>query len=86
MLLRKQTSYNQTFHVRMKFKPTARGYEAGVVLWWSQFSYAAMGVEAVEDENGNVVAKTVRRGPNGKLDGFQVSTTANMRQHPSWHF
>ncbi|KAI1879924.1 hypothetical protein JX265_001545 [Neoarthrinium moseri] len=44
MLLRKQTSYHETFHATMYFDPTQTGYEAGMVLWWSQFSFATIGV------------------------------------------
>ncbi|KPM34161.1 hypothetical protein AK830_g12407 [Neonectria ditissima] len=67
MLLRKQTSYSQRFSAKMDFNPTARGYEAGVVVWWNQFSYAAVGVVASEDAAGNIVRKAVFREP-GKRD------------------
>jgi hypothetical protein len=73
MLLRKQTSYNQVFRAKMEFKPTVRGYEAGVVLWWSQHSYASLGVVASERDDGKIETKISYQGAAGKAGEFKVS-------------
>lgn len=73
MFLRKQTSYNQTFKATMEFKPTVRGYEAGVVLWWSQYSYASIGVMASQNNNGEIEPKVIYKGATGKASEFEVS-------------
>ena len=75
MLLRKQTSYNQTFSATMEFNPTVRGYEAGIVLWWSQYSYAAVGIAAHQDENGNIVPRLTFREPSGEAGNVKVRFT-----------
>ncbi|KAH6886378.1 glycosyl hydrolase [Thelonectria olida] len=68
MLLRKQTSYSQTFYVTMEFNPRKVGYEAGVVVWWSQYSYAAIGVLVVEEEGGKLRRKAMIREPGRPKD------------------
>jgi hypothetical protein len=73
MLLRKQTSYNQIFRAKMEFKPTVRGYEAGVVLWWSQYSYASLGVVASQCDEGRLESKISYKGTIGKAGEFTVS-------------
>ncbi|KAF4343499.1 xylosidase arabinosidase [Fusarium beomiforme] len=75
MLLRKQTSYNQVFKAKMEFKPTVRGYEAGVVLWWSQYSYASLGVVASEDHDGEAQSRISYKGTTGKAGKFKASET-----------
>ncbi|KAI1056506.1 hypothetical protein LB507_002278 [Fusarium sp. FIESC RH6] len=75
MLLRKQTSYNQIFRAKMEFKLTVRGYEAGVVLWWSQYSYASFGTVATLGDNGKLVPKISYKGTTGKAGEFKTSTT-----------
>ncbi|KAF5251619.1 hypothetical protein FANTH_3229 [Fusarium anthophilum] len=75
MLLRKQTSYNQVFKTKMEFKPTVRGYEAGVVLWWSQHSYAALGVVTSENYKGKVEAMISYKGASGEADKLKTSET-----------
>lgn len=78
MLLRKQTSYNQIFRAKMEFNPTVRGYEAGVVLWWSQYSYASLGVVASQRDDGKLESKISYKGAPGRAGEFTVSpiTTA----------
>lgn len=73
MLLRKQTSYNQIFRAKMEFKPTVRGYEAGVVLWWSQYSYASLGVVASQCDDGKLESKISYKGATGRAGEFIVS-------------
>ncbi|KAF4466299.1 xylosidase arabinosidase [Fusarium albosuccineum] len=71
MILRKQTAYNMTFRATMQFKPTVRGYEAGTVLWWSQYSYATLGVMADLDRDGAIKSRIVSRTPEGKAGDFK---------------
>lgn len=47
MLLRKQTAFQQRFQAVLDFQPSKEGYEAGIVLWWSLFSYASIGITVV---------------------------------------
>lgn len=74
MLLRKQTSWTQeTFRVAMNFTPRKAGYEAGIVLWWNQFSYATMGITFGGD-GGTVDCRTVvTRQPEGQPGEMKVS-------------
>jgi hypothetical protein len=65
MLLRKQTSLNETFHTRMEFDPQQPGYEAGITVWWSQYSYATIGITLVELPDGKRVRTVVFRQPSG---------------------
>ncbi|KAK2597093.1 hypothetical protein N8I77_012961 [Diaporthe amygdali] len=63
MLLRKQTSFYQTFGVTMEFNPLQADCEAGLVLWWNQFSYAAIGVTL---ERRFRKACVITRSPKGR--------------------
>ncbi|PSR87392.1 beta-xylosidase [Coniella lustricola] len=75
MLLRKQTSYTQTFETKLSFGPSRPGYEAGLVLWWNLFSYATVGLTLVELPGGEQVQTVVRRSRVGKEESpRQVST------------
>ncbi|KAI5460362.1 glycosyl hydrolase [Mariannaea sp. PMI_226] len=78
MLLRKQTSYNQTFHATMEFSPRKAGYEAGVVIWWNQYSYAAIGIVAVT-EDGKVRRKAIIRKPK---QGNEIGTETSSGDQP----
>jgi hypothetical protein len=44
MLLRKQTALSQHFGAEMDFLPSKAGYEAGIVVWWSMYSFASAGI------------------------------------------
>lgn len=72
MVLRKQTSYFQTFEVSMEFSSRRVGCEAGLVLWWSQFSYATIGIRIggtlSDSERPHVVSRT----PKGRPGEFHV--------------
>lgn len=61
MLLRKQTSYNETFQAKMQFNPRKHGYEAGITLWWSQFSHATIGITLVELYDGQSEKRAILR-------------------------
>lgn len=71
MLLRKQSSYNETFSVKLNFKPSRVGYEAGVTLWWNQYSHAAIGLTVVGEE-GEEKTTVVIREPTGRNGEIKV--------------
>ncbi|KAH9892958.1 glycoside hydrolase family 43 protein [Xylariomycetidae sp. FL2044] len=73
MLLRKQSSYAETFSAKMQFSPSRPGYEAGVILWWSQYSFATVGITAYELPDGDLVQTVVSRVPTGDA-GFLKTT------------
>lgn len=72
MLLRKQTAYHQTFTANLSFAPSRVGYEAGIVLWWNQFSYATVGVTLGELSGGTTATTIVRRSPMGQAGVINV--------------
>lgn len=73
MLLRKQTSYNESFRAEMIFKPSRAGYESGITVWWSQYSYATIGIAAVREDDGSLAVPTiVTREPTGKVSELKV--------------
>lgn len=72
MLLRKQTSYNESFQAKMIFNPRKPGYEAGLVLWWSQFSYSTIGVSNMRDQQGSPQAVISCRSPAGRAGDLNV--------------
>ncbi|KAI1358734.1 glycoside hydrolase family 43 protein [Xylaria arbuscula] len=65
MLLRKQSSYAETFQAKLQFNPRKQSYEAGVVLWWSQFSYVTCGL-ILHERLGEQILTIVSRTPTGK--------------------
>lgn len=73
MLLRKQTSYSESFHVKLNFNPRKPGYEAGLVLWWSQFSYATVGITTVDLPGGEKARTVICRLPTGQAGVMIVS-------------
>lgn len=72
MLLRKQTEYHESFHAVLNFTPTKLGYEAGIVVYWSPFSYATIGIRAVEIR-GETIPTIVFRKPQGRAGAFSDS-------------
>jgi beta-xylosidase len=66
MLLRKQSSYTESFEVKMQFSPRKAGYEAGIVVWWNQYLYAAYGLTLRESSNGKQTLMMASRAPTGK--------------------
>lgn len=64
LLLRKQESYYDEFCAEMDFRPSHKGYEAGVTVWWNMFSYASIGVTAA-DVDSRIVRTVVCRHPTG---------------------
>ncbi|KAG8163352.1 hypothetical protein KVR01_006649 [Diaporthe batatas] len=75
MLLRKQTSYWQTFEATMEFASQQVGSEAGLVLWWSQFSYATIGIRIGGILSNSKVPHVVSRTPKGKPGKSTVRLT-----------
>ncbi len=74
MLLRKQTSYTgELFRVKMIFNPSKPGYEAGVVLWWNQFSYATVGLTAAVEPGADYKKTVMVRTPTGRPGEMKVS-------------
>ncbi|KAJ4352094.1 uncharacterized protein N0V89_007440 [Didymosphaeria variabile] len=71
MLLRKQTEYCESFHATLDFEPTILGYEAGIVAYWSPFSYATIGVGTVQ-HGDNYFRTIVCRKPEGQAGAFKV--------------
>lgn len=72
MLLRKQESYHDEFCADMEFRPSKKGYEAGVTVWWSMYSHASIGITAV-GISGKLVKTVVCRKPtgqSGKMETF----------------
>ncbi|KAF6798228.1 Non-reducing end alpha-L-arabinofuranosidase BoGH43B 2 [Colletotrichum sojae] len=72
MLLRKQTSYDETFQATMHFSPSRAGYESGIVVWWSQYSYATIGIAGVQQDDGTVIPTVITREPTGKVNELEV--------------
>ncbi|KAF1960916.1 Arabinanase/levansucrase/invertase [Byssothecium circinans] len=79
LLLRKQEEYAESFHATLDFGPTRVGYEAGVCVWWDEFSFAAIGVAGVADAGadaeGAVVRRVVWRKPTGSAGKSEVTST-----------
>ncbi|KAK6204208.1 hypothetical protein LQW54_008327 [Pestalotiopsis sp. IQ-011] len=74
MLLRKQSSYTETFHAKLQFRPDQTGYEAGVVLWWSQYSYASIGITLLQLTSGDRVRTVACCEPTGEAGVLHRST------------
>jgi beta-xylosidase len=72
LLLRKQTEYCESFHATLNFEHSKVGYEAGIIVYWSPFSYATIGIRAVE-MNGHPYATIVCRQPQGRAGVFKDS-------------
>lgn len=74
MLLRKQSSYSETFHAKLRFRPTQTGYEAGAVLWWSQYSYASIGITLLRRPDGQQERTVIYRAPTGRAGKLKEYT------------
>lgn len=64
LLLRKQESFNDRFSATLEFKPSRKGYEAGISVWWSMYSFASIGVACVL-HSGDILPTVVCRQPTG---------------------
>lgn len=72
MLLRKQASYTESFEAKMQFNPRKAGYEAGIVVWWSQYSYATYGLTLRGRLDGEQVLAMASRVPTGRAGEITV--------------
>ncbi|KAI0976859.1 glycoside hydrolase family 43 protein [Xylaria arbuscula] len=79
MLLLKQSSYTESFEAKLQFDPRKPGCEAGIVLWWSQFSYATYGLTRRNRSNGEEVLVMASRVPTGKAGEKTVRNTAELK-------
>jgi len=60
VILRKQTSYTETFEVELEFSPTSNLTEAGITIFQNDFLHGEIGITA--DEGGKVIlARTIIR-------------------------
>lgn len=75
MLLRKQQSYHEKFSVELEFQPRRRGYEAGIVVWWSMYSFASIGISAMEvevDGQKELRRTVIAKRPTGETGRVEV--------------
>ncbi|GAW25769.1 putative xylosidase arabinosidase [Rosellinia necatrix] len=80
MLLRKQSSYAESFEAKMQFRPRKTGYEAGIVIWWNQYSYASYGLVLCEGSDGEQALTTISRVPTGRV-GEMTSECPDREPH-----
>lgn len=73
MLLRKQTDFNQIFQATLDFQPSHPGYEAGIVVWYSMYSYASIGIKIVSHETGERTKSVVTTLPTSDIGVTSVS-------------
>lgn len=64
LLLRKQESFHDVFSAALDFKPSRRGYEAGIAVWWSMYSYASIGITVVNHDD-QPTPTVICRSPTG---------------------
>lgn len=83
MLLRKQSSYGETFSAKLQFDPRKTGYEAGVVLWWSQYSFASIGIRLAANEAEGYSKTVALREPTGIAGEFKVFASLILDQELS---
>jgi beta-xylosidase len=73
MLLRKQTAFNQAFQTDLDFKPSKRGYEAGIVVWGSLYTYASVGIALKSEDEGDENRVIILRLPTKEPGVMTVS-------------
>ena len=64
LLLRKQESFHDHFSATLDFRPSRKGYEAGVTVWWNMYSFASIGITAIIQDD-TLVQTIVCRAPTG---------------------
>jgi beta-xylosidase len=79
MLLRKQTHVNQTFQVKLDFQPSYQGCEAGIIIWYSMYSYASMGITMTSHETGEKKKSVLVRRPTSEIGVTGVSRQIERR-------
>lgn len=75
LLLRKQESYHDMFSTDLEFKPSRKGYEAGITVWWSMYSYASIGITALIHK-GQLISTVVCRKPTGQAGKLETTYPA----------
>lgn len=74
MLVRKQTNLNQSFEATLEFFPRKEGYEAGIVIWWSMYSYASIGITSADSGSFKAVIKVAKQGLVREMVGYPSTT------------
>ncbi|OBT56544.1 hypothetical protein VE04_03239 [Pseudogymnoascus sp. 24MN13] len=74
LLLRKQTTFQQRFQAVLNFQPSKAGYEAGIVVWYSLFSYASIGVTIASEGPDAGKRVLLLRSPTDKIGVLTEST------------
>lgn len=72
LLLRKQESCRDKFSATLEFKPSRKGYEAGITVWWNMYSYASIGITAMMHEN-QLTSTVVCRKPTGSVGALETT-------------
>ena len=72
MLLRKQTAFHQRFQATLDFEPSREGYEAGIVVWWSMYSFASIGLAIASSPAGPKKKVVVLRLPTETIGVMSV--------------
>jgi len=57
----------------LDFQPSKEGYEAGIVVWWSMFSYASIGITRTTTEAGLEERVVVLNLPTEEIGVMTVS-------------
>jgi beta-xylosidase len=79
MLLRKQTDFYQTFQATLDFQPSRVGYEAGIAVWYSMYSYASIGIGIASHETGAEGRAVVVKLPTSDVGIARVSPKIGSR-------
>jgi beta-xylosidase len=79
MLLRKQTDFYQTFQATLDFQPSRVGYEAGIAVWYSMYSYASIGIRIASHETGAEGRALVVKLPTSDVGVARVSRKIGSR-------
>ncbi|KFY92775.1 hypothetical protein V498_04745 [Pseudogymnoascus sp. VKM F-4517 (FW-2822)] len=74
LLLRKQTTFQQRLQAVLNFQPSKAGYEAGIVVWYSLFSYASIGVTIASEGPDAGKRVLLLRSPTDKFGVLTEST------------
>jgi hypothetical protein len=72
MLLRKQTAFHQRFQATLDFEPGREGYEAGIVVWWSMYSFASIGITNASSPAGPKKKVVILRLPTETIGVMSV--------------
>ena len=47
LFFRKQEDFHDRFSTTLEFNPSRKGYEAGITVWWSMYSFASISITAI---------------------------------------